>query len=51
VYATCSVFRAENEEVVEAVAKEKGLTIEASHLISGVGHDADSLFVAILERH
>jgi 16S rRNA (cytosine967-C5)-methyltransferase len=50
VYATCSVFRAENEEVVEGVAKEKGLTVEASHLISGIGHDADSLYVAILER-
>lgn len=51
VYATCSIFRAENEEVVEGVAKEKGLQVTASHLISGVGHDADSLYVAILERH
>ena len=51
VYATCSVFRAENEEVVEGVAKEKGLHVTASHLISGIGHDADSLYVAILERH
>ena len=50
VYATCSVFRAENEEVVESVAKEKGLRVTTSNLISGIGHDADSLFVAILER-
>jgi len=50
VYATCSVFRAENEEVVEGVAKEKGLHIETSHLISGIGHDADSLYVAVLHR-
>ncbi len=50
IYATCSVFHAENEDVVEAVSHKKGLRIESSHLISGIGQQADSLFVSVLRR-
>jgi 16S rRNA (cytosine967-C5)-methyltransferase len=50
VYATCSVFQAENEDVIEAVSHKKGLRIESSTLISGVEQQADSLFVAVLRR-
>ena len=50
IYMTCSVFREENEAVVEQIAAEKGLTITASKLINGIGHKADCLFVAVLEQ-
>lgn len=50
VYATCSVFHAENEDVIEAVSHKKGLRIESANLISGVGQQADSLFVAVMRR-
>jgi 16S rRNA (cytosine967-C5)-methyltransferase len=50
VYITCSVFRAENEGVVEKVAAEQGLTIREMKLINGLGQQADCLFVAVLMR-
>jgi len=50
VYITCSVFRAENEAVVEKVAVEKGLRIEQVQLINGIARQADCLFVAVLMR-
>ncbi len=51
VYITCSVFRAENEAVVEAVAEDAGLHIESMQLINGLAIAADSLFVAVLRRN
>ena len=49
IYMTCSVFRAENEAVVEKIAAEKGLKITALKLLNGIGHKADCLFVAVLQ--
>lgn len=48
IYITCSVFRAENEEVIEAIAAEGKVKILSSGLINGLSIDADSLFVAEL---
>jgi 16S rRNA (cytosine967-C5)-methyltransferase len=50
IYITCSVFRSENEDVVEAIAKEKGLDIKLSELINGMPIGADSLYVAVLQK-
>jgi 16S rRNA (cytosine967-C5)-methyltransferase len=50
IYITCSVFREENEAVVERVAAERGLRIESSRLINGISLGADSLFVAVLRK-
>lgn len=49
-YITCSVFRAENEAVVEEIAAKSGLKIRQMQLINGMDRKADSLFVAELER-
>lgn len=48
VYITCSVFKAENEAIVERVAAEKKLLIETSRLVNGISIGADSLYVAVL---
>ena len=48
IYVTCSVFRQENEEVVEHLTRE-GLSIESMNLLNGVGERADSMFVAVLK--
>jgi 16S rRNA (cytosine967-C5)-methyltransferase len=50
-YITCSVFREENEDVVEALLSENtGLALEQRQLINGISHRADSLFIAVLRR-
>jgi 16S rRNA (cytosine967-C5)-methyltransferase len=48
IYITCSVFRAENEDVIEKVAASKGLQIVSSVLINGAPIGADALFAAEL---
>lgn len=48
VYITCSVFKAENEEVIEYLSQKHGLEIECAEMIYGYGHQADNLFVARL---
>lgn len=49
IYITCSVFKAENEAVVEKIALEKGLQIAEMNLINGIAQKADCLFVAVLK--
>lgn len=49
-YITCSVFKAENEEVVEEIASKTGLKIQQMQLVNGLSRQADSLFIAELER-
>lgn len=49
-YITCSVFRAENEDIINTVSAEKGLAIESSDLINGTAIGADSLFIAVLRK-
>ncbi len=48
-YITCSVFRRENEEVVEAVASQTGLRVQHQQIINGIDNGADSMFVAVLQ--
>ncbi|MBS1644255.1 MAG: methyltransferase domain-containing protein [Bacteroidetes bacterium] len=47
-YITCSVFAAENEEVLQAVAVEKQFQIQSAQLINGIDKQADCLFIAVL---
>ena len=48
IYITCSVFREENEGLVEQLIAEHGLKPEAMELIKGYEHKADTMFVARL---
>lgn len=48
IYMTCSVFKAENEEMVDYLIKNFDLKLEKMELIKGYGHKADSMFVARL---
>jgi 16S rRNA (cytosine967-C5)-methyltransferase len=49
-YITCSVFKEENEDVVERVIQKTGLTLVQSQLINGIGVRADSMFIAVLKK-
>ena len=46
VYITCSIFKVENEKVVEDLLACSGLELVSQQLISGVNEGADSLFTA-----
>lgn len=48
IYITCSVFKAENEDMVAFLVKEAGLKLEESKLLTGYQHKADTMFVARL---
>lgn len=48
VYITCSVFKAENENVIERLTTELDLKVEVSKLINGCDEKADSMFVSRL---
>ncbi len=48
IYITCSVFREENEELVNHLISEHGLILEEQELIKGYEHKADTMFVARL---
>jgi len=48
IYITCSVFKAENEDVVDYLIKECGLKPESIEVLKGYGHKADTMFVARL---
>lgn len=49
-YITCSVFKAENEEVVEAICAKTDVKLVGSQLISGVETGGDHLFTALLQK-
>lgn len=51
VYITCSVFRAENEAVVEEICRNNDLACEAQTLINGIEKRADCLFVSVLKKN
>jgi 16S rRNA (cytosine967-C5)-methyltransferase len=48
IYMTCSVFKAENEDVVNYLIENFDLKLEKMELIKGYGNRADSMFVARL---
>jgi 16S rRNA (cytosine967-C5)-methyltransferase len=48
IYITCSAFKAENEDVVDYLVKEKGLKLEDMKVLKGYEHKADTMFVARL---
>jgi 16S rRNA (cytosine967-C5)-methyltransferase len=49
-YITCSVLKAENEEVVNGILAETGLQVEEQVLINGIKKHADSMFITVLSR-
>jgi 16S rRNA (cytosine967-C5)-methyltransferase len=48
IYITCSVFREENEDVVDYLTNELGLKLEKSEVLKGYEKRADTMFVARL---
>ncbi len=50
IYITCSVFREENEMVSRSLAEGAGASLTEEKLINGMAHEADSMYVAVLER-
>lgn len=48
IYITCSVFKEENEEMVQYLTKELGLQLEKMEILKGYSRKADSMFVARL---
>lgn len=50
IYITCSAFCEENEDVVNYLVKEAGLTLEASELLKGYERKSDTMFVARLVK-
>lgn len=46
-YITCSVFKKENEEVVELIKKEAGLKLYTMQYFTGYQQKADTLFAAL----
>ena len=50
IYITCSVFKKENEDVVNELIKQFSLRAISMELINGVQRKADSMFVAVLKK-
>lgn len=46
-YITCSVFKKENEEVVDFIQEQHGLKLHTMELLKGYNEKADSMFVAL----
>lgn len=49
-YITCSVFKEENEGVVNHILENTTLKLKEQHLINGTENRADSMFIAVLEQ-
>jgi 16S rRNA (cytosine967-C5)-methyltransferase len=47
-YITCSVFRDENEEVIEHIVQNHSLSVEKKEIFSGYNDRADTLFAVLL---
>ena len=50
IYITCSVFRKENEEVVEFIKQNFPLHLQQMEVLKGYDKKADSMFVAVFRR-
>eukprot|EP01133_Synstelium_polycarpum_P003026 gene3026-3474_t len=51
IYITCSVFKAENEDVVAWLQQEHGLRLEKMEVIKGYQEKADTMFAARLIKN
>lgn len=51
IYITCSVFREENEEIINLLQKNHAMQIEGCELIKGYENKADTMFVARLIKN
>ena len=49
VYITCSVFKAENEGIVDFIAQNYGLNVVTQQLLTGYDKLADTMFIAVLK--
>ncbi len=49
-YCTCSVFKQENEEVVEHIQQQHSLQLHQSALMTGYNMKADTLFGAVFQK-
>jgi 16S rRNA (cytosine967-C5)-methyltransferase len=50
-YITCSVFRQENEDVVNNLQQRFNLRLIQMHVLQGYGMQADTMFAALLQTH
>jgi len=50
IYITCSVFKEENEEMVQFFISEHGLKFENQEVLRGYENKADTMFVARLTK-
>ncbi|MCD6012578.1 MAG: Fmu (Sun) domain protein [Flavipsychrobacter sp.] len=50
IYITCSIFKEENEDVVNHLINQTGMHLISSQLINGISIGADSMFVAVLQN-
>ena len=48
IYITCSVFKEENEEMIDFLVKEMGLKLELKKVLKGYDRKSDTMFVARL---
>lgn len=51
IYITCSVFREENENVMEWIQQHSNCKAEQTELINGISIRADSMFATVLKRN
>lgn len=49
-YITCSVYKAENEDIVASLVATNDLKLDKMQYIEGAKHHADTLFCAVLTR-
>lgn len=49
-YITCSVFKKENEEVVEFIRRQFGLDVIKMEVLQGYDKKADTMFAALLQK-
>ena len=50
IYITCSVFKEENEELVQQLISDHGLQLEGQEILRGYKNKADTMFVARLTK-
>ncbi|MDA3616461.1 RsmB/NOP family class I SAM-dependent RNA methyltransferase [Polluticaenibacter yanchengensis] len=51
IYITCSVFKQENENVIERLTQSQLLTVCTQQHLTGYNDGADSMFIAILQKY